>query len=95
LKGLAPPKPPNAQEGPDAVMQAIDEWLEYKERLDLLKAITHRNKAPNNARPESTTRLPTIMESHKELYEAADWHTIKKSTFTATMTQETTGQDLE
>jgi len=42
-----PPLPPDANDGPEAVMQAIDAWLDYQDHLDYKQALprSHRSEA--------------------------------------------------
>jgi len=83
---LVPQKLPNAQDGPEAGMQAINEWFTYQDHLELTKATTHPNKPANNAianlRLPSETGHPSILKSHKEIHDTADRSLHKMTTST-------------
>ncbi len=53
----APPKPPDAQDGPEAVMQAIDKWFVYQDSLALIQATIHSHKPADNAKSKPTAPM--------------------------------------
>jgi len=57
-----PPMPPNASKGPEAVMQAIDEWFDYQDCLKALGLTTHPTDSKNQ--PESHIASPISLQQN-------------------------------
>ncbi len=52
-----PPLHPDASKGPEAVMQAIDEWFDYQDRLKALGITTHPMDRKNQPEPHIASPL--------------------------------------
>jgi len=53
VEPLLLPSPPNANDGPEAVMKAIDAWLDYQDYLDNKHTVSlpHRSKVDEEYHP--------------------------------------------
>ncbi len=63
-----PPLPPDASKGPEAVMQAIDEWFDYQDRLKALGITTHPTDRKNQ--PELHIASPLSLQQSASMAKA-------------------------